>query len=351
MERSKPICYVMFPVDFFRRPVVLKMINRWERSIEWLFFLVSMAREAQAGGKLVLDGQPVSVEDLSLLHRTSLAPEFIEYIISIGWFTQENGILRLAKPTDWYRPKSKEPEAEAERSADRRAAEKAAADEQRMLTESLSGLHLTAGRPQGDRRATEDQPQDDRTETADDRSSTARDRTQYKYNLSKEEAYPKENAACTVLSREGNENQGLEGVQGRPALMVAGNFTIPPIANRYMDVIREVFLTFTPDFQASDLLMRTHFDLTKRQSRWKENFTEDDIREGLRLAVQQADALRQAGKCPKMLVSWLVKVASTKYVEQAHEWRKTSESAEQIGLPPPPRLEPDLSELQPRVPK
>lgn len=349
MERSKLICYVMFPVDFFRRPVVLKMINRWERSIEWLFFLVSMAREAQAGGKLILDGQPVSVEDLSLLHRTSLAPEFIEYIISIGWFTQENGILRLAKPTDWYRPKSKEPEAEAERSADRRAAEKAVADEQRMLTESLSGLHLTAERPQGDRRATEDQPQDDRTETADDRSSTARDRTQYKYNLSKEEAYPKENAACTVLSREGNENKGLEGVHGKPALMVAGVKTISSTANRLAAIVQRCFPTFIPKIQEADTLVLDMIAICKRQSKqWQDNYTEADFELGLDLASRHAEALEQEGRGPHKLLAWIREVNGRKYIDIAHDWRKTNEKRAAKGKEPLSPLEPDLSELERR---
>lgn len=334
MERAKPIIYVMFPVDFFRRPAVIRMITKWERAVEWLFFLVAMAREAQAGGKLILDGKAVTPEELEFLHRNPIPVEFIEYIVSTGWFNLENGILRLTKPTDWYRPKSKEPESEAERSAERR--------EHAMRSELLDQLaneddHTsTAGRPQGDRRGP--------NSTAERPLETAHNIRQYK--LIEDKSTDPENAACSVQSRESNENQGLDSGQGKQALMVAGKVTISVVANRYAEEIRKTFKAFSPKIHEADELQTVHLDLTKRKSRWDECFSDDDVLLGLSLAVKHADALRQAGRGPSKLVAWIVQLMRTKYVEQAHEWRKLSAKAVKMGFDPLDPPEPDLSELQ-----
>lgn len=133
-KRTEPkFCYVMFPVDFFRRAPVLRMIQRWPRAVEWWYSMVSIAREAQAGGKIG------SRADLEVLHRTEIAEDFLQHVIELEWLKEIDGVLHLAKPSDWYRPPSKLPEAEARRSADRRR-------------------NSTADQPQTDRNSTANRP-------------------------------------------------------------------------------------------------------------------------------------------------------------------------------------------------
>ena len=98
-----------------------------------------------------------------------------------------------------------------------------------------------------------------------------------------------------------------------------------------------------PGIYDADQLAKAANDLTSRKSRWDQHFSQDDFCEGLRLAAETAKAAAADGEVIKLLVPWVLKVASTQYFEAAHEWRMLNAQAEARGRPPLPPLQVDTT--------
>ncbi len=96
-------CYVMFRPAMFRDGVFVRAIIRWERAAEWWMALCCMAREINRKGRIG------SREDVVLLHRTEIPDEVIDYFLKAGWLVEEEGILALADPDNWYRARTRDP--------------------------------------------------------------------------------------------------------------------------------------------------------------------------------------------------------------------------------------------------
>ncbi len=157
---SSPSRIVMTPCDILGRPWVGRLTVQWERAVEWLLQIVFVAREALQGGRLVIGGSPLGPADFPYLpHRHPVPEEFILACVREGFLVEDADGLRVARfAEDWYRPPSKLPDAEAQRS--------------RLRRSTASDRTATAERPQADRTTTEERPQ----ATAGDRSMTAGDR-------------------------------------------------------------------------------------------------------------------------------------------------------------------------------
>jgi hypothetical protein len=113
---------VIFPADFLERPSARRLMRKWGRTVEWWMAIVLVAREALYKGHLLVGGQPLSLEDLQDVGRNPIDPEFIEALVSEGWIYSEGDALVIARWSEWYRPPSRMPEVEAERSKRRREA-------------------------------------------------------------------------------------------------------------------------------------------------------------------------------------------------------------------------------------
>lgn len=141
------------------------------------------------------------------------------------------------------------------------------------------------------------------------------------------------------------DSSGRNGGQGSadskpPSTRISGVNTFSHLQNRCLDVIRSVYLAFMPGVFDADQLVKACLELCRRQSRWDENFTEDDFCEGLRLAVEAAKACEEGGETIQMLIPWVIKVASKTYFEAAHEWRQMNIRALARGQPAMPPLVP-----------
>jgi hypothetical protein len=112
--------------------------------------------------------------------------------------------------------------------------------------------------------------------------------------------------------------------------------------NRFLDVIRKVYRTYMPSSFDGEQLQRAWLDLKQRKSRWNAPYSEDDFLEGIRLATEHARLAEQNGEQIRMLVTWIVKVASTKYFERVHEHRNLNEKQIARGLAPLAPLEPSF---------
>jgi hypothetical protein len=95
--------YVMFRPTLFRDGLFVRAMIRWERTVEWWFAMVCMAREINRKGTI---GKR---DDVSLLHRHEMPSEFFDYFLSAGWLVEEDGMLRLSDPDQWYRSRSRDP--------------------------------------------------------------------------------------------------------------------------------------------------------------------------------------------------------------------------------------------------
>jgi hypothetical protein len=149
-EKDPAIRGIIFPCDFFQRRSVLRLIPKYDRTVEWWLALVFVAREACEDGRLTAGRELLTIDDLQLIHRGGAIPlSFLESLVELGMLDQdEDGCYYIPNWSQWHRdkhrPPSKSRKAERERSALRRQ---------------------KTGRPQLDR-----------TPTAGDRCSTAGDR-------------------------------------------------------------------------------------------------------------------------------------------------------------------------------
>lgn len=319
--------FVQCPLDFFRRQVVIKMSRKWERFVELWFFILTLAKEARSDGLLIIDGIPLDCELLSELHRSDVEEAFFDDLLEFQWLSKdEDGILSVADHSNWYLPF--EDEAERKKKARAKANSKPKATRPKK-----SGQNPENSAPVPDA-------------SADIQGIPRLSGLEEKRR--EEKPIHLENAACSVQSRESNENQGLEGVQSRPALMVAGVKTISSTANRLVSIVQQRFPTFIPKIQEADTLVRDMLDLCKRKSQWEDYFSEADFELGLELASRHAEALEHEGKGPHKLLAWIRELNTRKYLQAAHDWRKGNEKRHAKGKPPLPPPEPDLSELERR---
>lgn len=113
---------VMFPADFFDRPAYRRLCRKWPLALAWWMRLVLVAREALFKGQLLVGGQPLSLEDLAEVDPAGIDPDFLAALVKEGWLTGDGDALAIARWSDWYRPPSRMPEAEAARSKARRQA-------------------------------------------------------------------------------------------------------------------------------------------------------------------------------------------------------------------------------------
>lgn len=141
---------VMFPADFFDRPAYRRLARKWPLALAWWMRLVLVAREALFKGQLLVGGQPLSLEDLVEVDPAGIDPDFLAALVAEGWLVGDDDALAIARWSEWYRPPSRMPEAEAERSKTRRDAAKSD--------------------------STEERPEADRSPTVADRSPTVADR-------------------------------------------------------------------------------------------------------------------------------------------------------------------------------
>lgn len=229
--KAKPFCYVMCPVDLFRRPQVVRMLPKWPRAIEWLFFVLGVAREAQSRGRLVVDGEPVTRQTLEYLHRNPIDPTWIDYLVEIGWMVETDGVLELTRPTDWYRPRSREHDYEADRSQERRDQAKRQTEESEWAEEQRESL-VQGSRPESDRSATASQPQSTVVRPQFDRTATVDDRTQSKLrqdNLREDKYPPSSFGGVGGLGEEEDEEApGVASVADAPALQEVSPGGSPP---------------------------------------------------------------------------------------------------------------------------
>jgi len=239
--------FVQCPLDFFRRPVAIKMMRKWDRFVELWFFILVLAKEARSGGLLILDGTPLDHEILSMLHRYEVEEAFLEDLVEFGWLSRdEDGHLSVMEHSSWYLPF----EDEAER---KKKARSKANSKPKPSRPKKSGQYPETSAPVPE-------------VSADIHGIPQKSGLEEKRR--EEKPVQPENAACSVQSRESNENQGLESGQGKQALMVAGKVTISVVANRYAEEIRKTFKAFSPKIHEADELQTVHLDLTKRKSRW-----------------------------------------------------------------------------------
>lgn len=320
--------FVQCPLDFFRRPVAIKMMRKWDRFVELWFFILVLAKEARSGGLLILDGTPLDCEMLSMLHRSDVEEAFLEDLLDFGWLQRdEDGILSVSEHSAWYLPF----EDEAERKKKARAKVNSKPKNHRPK-KSGQNPETSAAVPEV---------------SADIQGNPWNSGLEEKRR--EEKPIHQKNEACRVLSHESNENKGLEGGNASRSLMVAGVKTISSTANRLAAIVQRCFPTFIPKIQEADTLVLDMIAICKRQSKqWQDNYTEADFELGLDLASRHAEALEQEGRGPHKLLAWIREVNGRKYIDIAHDWRKTNEKRAAKGKEPLSPLEPDLSELERR---
>lgn len=320
--------FVQCPLDFFRRPVAIKMMRKWDRFVELWFFILVLAKEARSGGLLILDGTPLDHEILSMLHRYEVEEAFLEDLVEFGWLSRdEDGHLSVMEHSSWYLPF----EDEAER---KKKARSKANSKPKPSRPKKSGQYPETSTPVPE-------------VSADIHGIPQKSGLEEKRR--EEKPVQPENAACSVQSRESAQNQGSEGGNAGRSLMVAGFKTVSSTANRLASIIQKRFPTFIPKIQEADTLVRDMLDICKRKSpQWDDHYSEADFELGLELASRHAEVLDQEGKGPLKLLGWIREVNTRKYLPAAHDWRKTNEKRLARGKPPLAPLEPDLSELERR---
>lgn len=349
---------VIFDIDSMDEGefVILFSAQR-DNAYRWIR-LLQIARRANSKGQILQsNGAPISARFLAAMHRDPDGVEgmeaFLATALEVGLLVIEDGIYRIVDWTRWHKPKSQQAEASADRQAEKRASDRLRAENDKLkaaLEQALSPKtdlvtttpvtpchNMSQGSPSG-----HNMSQVVTSPPLDVTSVTTHTHT---HTLTHTDL---ENAACSVLSRESNENQGLEGVQSRPALMVAGVKTISSTANRLVSIVQQRFPTFIPKIQEADTLVRDMLDLCKRKSQWDDFFSEADFELGLDLASRHAEALEHEGKGPHKLLAWIRELNTRKYLQAAHDWRKGNEKRHAKGKPPLPPPEPDLSELERR---
>jgi len=319
--------FVQCPMDFFRRPVAIKMMKKWERFVELWFFILTLAKEARSGGLLIIDGTPLDCEILSELHRSEVEEAFLSDLLDFGWIIKDDdGILSVAEHSSWYLPF----EDEAER-------KKKARDKANSKTKP--------GRPKKSGQIPE-------TSTAVPEVSADihgnPENSGLEEKRREEKPIHQKNTACSVQSREEPKNQGFEGGNAGRSLMVAGIKTMSSTGNRLISIIEARFKGLIPEVQEADQLVRDMMALCNKDSPWGGKFTQADYELGLDLATRHAEALELAGFGPPKLIAWIRKVAQRRYFKAANDWHNENEKRSARGKPPLPPPEPDLSELERR---
>ncbi len=96
--------YVQLGLKFFRMPVVIRLLPKWARLVEWWMLLLVTAKEARLNGLLVVDGEPVTADLLTLLHRNEVPQEFLDDLVIQGWLAIEDGCYQVVDHERWYEP-------------------------------------------------------------------------------------------------------------------------------------------------------------------------------------------------------------------------------------------------------
>ena len=124
MSQRQPISfrYHMHPLDLCTRRWHIKIRRKHPQITDWLFHLTALAQNARAKGYILIGGAPADAEDIALAWNPNANDEEIQEwtevldaLVDAEVLTQHEGGWSIAKPSDWYRPPSREPHVEAER--------------------------------------------------------------------------------------------------------------------------------------------------------------------------------------------------------------------------------------------
>lgn len=112
--------FVMCPCPVFGMPGFRKLRRATgAHALEFWLFLVTVAKEANAAGKILAGREPLGAEELADLHPFDGGEEawtvFLASAEKVGWLERVEGVFKLTNPMQWYRPPSKMPEAERAR--------------------------------------------------------------------------------------------------------------------------------------------------------------------------------------------------------------------------------------------
>lgn len=114
--------YHMYPLDLCSRAWHIRIRKHHPQLTDWLFHLTVLAQNARAKGAILIGGHPAEAEDIALAWDHRATEEDIEEWESVLVALADAGVVRrcdegweIAKPSLWYRPPSREPEAEAQR--------------------------------------------------------------------------------------------------------------------------------------------------------------------------------------------------------------------------------------------
>lgn len=128
MSQPIPFRYHMHPLDLCTRRWHIKIRRHHPQITDWLFHLTTLAQNARAKGRILIGGASAEAEDIALAWNPNASDEevqewgeILDALVEAEVLTQEEQGWSIARPSDWYRPPSREPHAEAERKKKARA--------------------------------------------------------------------------------------------------------------------------------------------------------------------------------------------------------------------------------------
>lgn len=128
MSQSVPFRYHMHPLDLHTRRWHIKIRRKHPQITDWLFHLTALAQNARAKGCILIGGTPADAEDIALAWNPQADDqevqewaEVLDALTDAEVLTRQERGWSITKTSDWYRPPSREPHAEAERKKKARA--------------------------------------------------------------------------------------------------------------------------------------------------------------------------------------------------------------------------------------
>jgi len=107
----------MMPHDLFQRRWYVRLRRQFPDVLERWFWIVFLAQNARAAGRICIGGEPATAEDVAIAwdrHATAEDVATWELVVAAflgeGILVQSEDGLRISKPTSWYLPPSKQPQ-------------------------------------------------------------------------------------------------------------------------------------------------------------------------------------------------------------------------------------------------
>lgn len=128
MTYHQTIKYAMMPHDLFQRRWYVKLRRQIPNLMERWYWIVCLAHNSMSAGRILIGGEPATAEDVAISwdreateDSVSDWQQVLDALTEAGVLTADELGWSVTRPSDWYRPPSREPEAEARRKRASRA--------------------------------------------------------------------------------------------------------------------------------------------------------------------------------------------------------------------------------------